>query len=296
MNNFFKRRLIDRLSTSWMQISLFIVLLLPMVIAVGLAVKSSNLLSTGSLGEILFSSEWQPLSGKFGFKPFIVSSFYVTLISLVIAIPVCMLSAIYLTHYASKKTLNLMHTVIDILAGIPSVIFGVWGILIIVPFIGNYLAPFFGINSSGYSILTAGIVLAVMIIPFVLNMLIEILKNIPTDLKESSLSIGATNWQTIKYVVLKKALPGITAVFSLGISRAFGETIAVLMVVGNVVKVPKSLFDPGYPLPALIANNYGEMLSIPIYDSALMFAALLLLVIVIVFNSISRAVIARFEY
>jgi phosphate transport system permease protein len=165
-----------------------------------------------------------------------------------------------------------------------------------VPFIGNYLAPLFGINSSGYSILTAGIVLAVMIIPFVLNMLIEILKNIPTDLKESSLSIGATNWQTIKYVVLKKALPGITAVFSLGISRAFGETLAVLMVVGNVVKVPKSLFDPGYPLPALIANNYGEMLSIPIYDSALMFAALLLLVIVIVFNSISRAVIARFEY
>jgi phosphate transport system permease protein len=112
-------------------------------------------------------------------------------------------------------------------------------------------------------------------------------------LKEASLSLGATYWETIKKVVLRKAFPGIIAAFALGVSKAFGETIAVLMVVGNVVQLPKGLFEAGYPLPALIANNYGEMLSIPLYDAALMFAALLLFVIVLIFNIFSRLAIQR---
>lgn len=188
-----------------------------------------------------------------------------------------------------------MHPVIDILAGIPSVIFGVWGILVIVPFISDYLAPFFGEQTSGYSILAGGIVLAIMIIPFILNILIEVFRTLPDELKEASLSVGATKWQTIKLVLLRKAFPGIISAFGLGVSRAFGETIAVLMVVGNVPSIPKGIFQPGYPLPALIANNYGEMLSIPMYDSALMLAALVLFVVVMLFNLGSRVAIARLE-
>jgi phosphate transport system permease protein len=188
-----------------------------------------------------------------------------------------------------------MHPIIDILAGIPSVIFGVWGILIIVPFVGNYLGPWLGKEVSGYSILAGAVVLAIMIIPFILNILIEIFRTIPIELTEASLSVGATKWQTIKFVMIKRALPGIISAFGLGISRAFGETIAVLMVVGNVAKMPTGTFQPGYPLPALIANNYGEMLSIPQYDSALMFAALILFVVVVVFNFASRTVIMRYE-
>ena len=152
-----------------------------------------------------------------------------------------------------------------------------------------------GKQTIGYSILAGGLVLSIMIIPFILNILIEIFRTVPVELSEASLSLGATKWQTIKFVTVKKALPGIISALGLGISRAFGETIAVLMVVGNVVKIPSGVFQPGYPLPALIANNYGEMLSIPMYDSALMFAALLLFLLVIVFNFASRILIVRYE-
>ena len=209
--------------------------------------------------------------------------------------PVCLLTAIYVTQYTKKHFLRLMHPAIDILAGIPSVVYGVWGILVIVPFISGYLGPLFGVKTMGYSILAGSLVLSIMIIPFVLNILIEIFRGIPMELKEASLSLGATQWQTIKKVLLRKALPGIIAAFGFGLARAFGETMAVLMVVGNVVKVPKSVFDPGYTLPSLIANNYGEMLSIPRYDSALMFAALILLVVSLFFNLVMHFFIERYN-
>ena len=225
-----------------------------------------------------------------------MGSLYVTLLALIIATPLCLLSAIYLTQYARKRLLRLMQPVIDILAGIPSVVYGVWGVLVIVPFVSKSVAPAFGMESSGYTLLSGAIVLAVMIIPFILNIMIEVLRAIPEELTESSMSLGATRWQSIRKVLLRKAFPGLISSIVFGLSRAFGETIAVLMVIGNVIEVPKSLLDPAYPLPALIANNYGEMLSIPLYDSALMFAALLLFVIVLVFNLASRLTIARFEF
>jgi phosphate transport system permease protein len=278
-----------------MIISLVVILILPFILFFGLLFKSTLILGNHSLIDLLFSSIWQPMRGEFGFLPFIISSIWVTVLSMLIAGPVCLLTAVHLTQYAKKYVLRIMHPVIDILAGIPSVIFGVWGILIIVPFIGNYLGPWLGKEVSGYSILAGAVVLSFMIIPFVLNILIEIFRTIPIELTEASLSLGATKWQTIKFVMVKRAFPGIVSAFGLGISRAFGETIAVLMVVGNVAKIPTGTFQPGYPLPALIANNYGEMLSIPQYDSALMLAALILFVVVVVFNFASRTVIMRYE-
>lgn len=187
-----------------------------------------------------------------------------------------------------------MHPVIDILAGIPSVIYGVWGIITIVPLVAR-LGSWFGIDSTGYSILAGGIVLAVMCTPYILNMLIEIFRSMPIGLKEASLSLGSTYWECIKWVLVRKGLSGILSAFGLGISYALGNTIAVLMVVGNRVQFPSNVFEAGYPLPALIANNYGEMMSIPLYDSALMFAALLLFVMVTFFNFASRYVIQKTE-
>ena len=257
--------------------------------------SSSLLLNENSLLHLITSSEWKPLSGKFGFLPFILSSLWVTLIALILAGPVCLLSAIHLTQYADRRVLKFMQPVIDILAGIPSVIYGVWGIIVIVPFVSKHVATFFGVQISGYSILSGSIVLAVMIIPFILNILLDIFNAIPKELQEASLSLGATRWYTIKWVLVRKAFPGIISALGLGLSRAFGETIAVLMVVGNVTAIPKGVFQPGYPLPALIANNYGEMMSIPMYDSALMLAALFLFVIVLVFNLASRLLIIRYE-
>ena len=188
-----------------------------------------------------------------------------------------------------------MQPIVDILAGIPSVVYGVWGILVIVPFVRKLAEHGLQIETTGYSILAGGLVLAVMIIPFILNILLDLFHSIPTELQEASLSLGAGKWYTIKRVLLKKGMPGIISAMGLGLSRAFGETMAVLMVVGNVAKMPKGLFQPGYPLPALIANNYGEMMSIPKYDSALMFAALLLLIIVFFFNLGSRILIVSYE-
>jgi phosphate transport system permease protein len=287
------RKIKEYSAGTWTVTCMFIVLLLPLLMVLGLVIKASPIFNIEAVGELLFSSAWQPSSGKFGFMPFILSSLVVTAIGLVIMIPLSLFPAIYLTQYASPRVLGVMRSVIDILAGIPSVIHGVWGVLVIVPFIAGYIGPLLGKETSGYTVLAGGIILAIATLPFVLHMLLEVFRSIPVELKEATLSLGATYWETIKKVVLKKALPGIIAAFALGVSKAFGETIAVLMVVGNVVQIPSGALDAGYPLPALIANNYGEMMSIPMYDSALMFAALLLFIVVLLFNFISRLIIQR---
>jgi phosphate transport system permease protein len=268
--------------------TMVIILLMPVIIGVGLYIRSLPLLEHQSLRTLLFTSDWQPSQGKFGFWPFVAGSIYVTLIAFVLSAPVCLLAGIYLTQFASSKLVKVMYPVIDILAGLPSVIYGVWGILVVVPFISKFLAPMFGSTSSGYTIMAGGIVLAVMCVPYMLNMITEVFKTVPMGLREASLSLGATFWESVKHVVIRKSYPGIISAFGLGVAKAFGETMAVMMVVGNRVQVHFNPFEAGYPLPALIANNYGEMLSIPLYDSALMFAALLLLVIILLINLIFR--------
>lgn len=291
----FSRYKKEQISYTWMLISIGLVIAMPICIGTGLGLKSKTVLMDNSLFGILFSSNWKPLSGEFGLLPFIMGSLWVTFLSLAIAAPVCLFSALHLSYYAPGFIRRCMRPVIDILAGIPSVVYGVWGIIIIVPFVGKYLAPMFHIETSGYTLLAGAMVLAVMIIPFILNILLDIFNSIPVEYQEVSLSLGATKWQTVKSVLMRKSRAGIISSLGLGVSRAFGETIAVLMVAGNVAIIPKSPLEPGYPLPALIANNYGEMLSIPSYDSALMFSALVLFVVVMLFNLASRVTILNFE-
>ncbi|WP_244525813.1 phosphate ABC transporter permease subunit PstC [Sphingobacterium wenxiniae] len=266
-----------------------------LLIFVGLTGKSLPLLQNEPIGQILTESVWSPLKGNFGFLPFIMGTVWVTFISLLIAVPLCTLASAYLVEYASEHLRRLVLPLMNVLAAIPPVLYGVWGVLFVVPVLSRYVAPMFGIDSSGYSVFAGGIVLAVMIFPIMISIMVQVLQTIPQDLKSASLSLGATKWETITKVVLVKARPGLIAAVVLGISRAFGETIAVLMVCGNVPQIPKSLFDAGYPIPALIANNFGEMMSIPLYDSALMFAALLLFVIIFGFNLISRLILNRLE-
>ncbi len=261
----------------------------------GLYYKSIPILDSSSLSNLLFSSEWKPFKEAFGFYPFIMGTLWVTGISIVIALPLSLLTAIYLSEYAHFRVRKLVLPLIELLSGIPPVLFGVWGVLVIVPIIQDYIAPHFVEFTTGYSVLAGGIVLAIMIFPLIISILIEVFDNVPQELRDASLSVGATQWQTIKKVLLRKSVAGIIAATVLAISRAFGETIAVLMVCGNLAQVPNSIFDSGYPLPALIANNYGEMMSIPMYDSALMFAALLLFVIIFLFNAISRIILFRIE-
>lgn len=265
------------------------------LIGVGLWFRSLPLLETRSLWQLLSSSDWKPFKGNFGFLPFIMGTLWVTAIAVIVSLPLCLLTGIYVSEYANTRLKKIIIPFVDLLSGIPPVIFGVWGVLFVVPFIQDHLAPHFVEFSTGYSVLAGGIVLAIMIFPLVINIFLEVFRTVPKELKDASLSLGATQWQTIKYVLLRKSLPGMIAAVVLAISRAFGETIAVLMVCGNMIQIPQSIFDSGYPLPALIANNYGEMLSIPLYDSALLFAAFILFVIIFLFNTISRIILARIE-
>ena len=267
--------------------------LLLFIISIGLLFRSREILEIKPFMELLTSSVWKPGRGEFGFWPFIAGSLWVTGLSAILAVPVSLLCAIYLSEYAPRAVRAIAAPILDLLSGIPSVVFGIWGVLALVPLVKDRIAPMTGHFSSGYTVLTAGIVLAVMIVPLIVHVALSVLRTVGKDLRDASLSIGATRWQTVKPVVLRKAMPGLFAAVVLGISRAFGETMAVIMVAGNVAKVPKGLLSPAYPLPALIANNYGEMLSIPLYDSALMFAAFLLLAVVVLFNIAARLILKK---
>lgn len=289
-----QRKTKDSLASSVMLFSVVFVNILAFSIIIVLFLKSLPILSKESIIKLLFSSLWEPLRGNFGFFTFIVGTIEVTSIAMIIAIPICILSAIYLSEYAQKRTREIIMPIIDILAGIPSVVYGLFGIIAIVPFV-KFLSEMLGAHSTGYSLITGGIILAIMVFPVIISVTTEVFKSVPNEARESALALGSTKWEMIKRVVMKSSLHGIFAAIVLGFSRAFGETMAVLMVVGNVPIIPKSLFDPAYPLTALIANNYGEMMSIPMYDSALMLSALLLMVVVAIFNIAAHITLSKIE-
>jgi phosphate transport system permease protein len=279
------------------------VMLVP-VIGVALFLRARPMLIAKPLGELLLSTTWHPLKGAFGFYPFIQGTLWVTAVAMILAVPPSLLTAIYLAEYAPVRLRAMIKPLIDMLAGIPSVIFGVWGMLTVVPFIEHSVSPFLqrwlgflplfrSDNPTGYGVLAGGAVLAVMVFPIIIAVAEDVLRAVPHGLREASLALGATRWQMVRGVVLRRAWPGVTAAVVLGFSRAFGETMAVLMVVGNVAQVPGSIFDAAYPLTALLANNYGEMMSIPLYDAALLCGALILLVIVLIFNVASRLALVR---
>jgi phosphate transport system permease protein len=278
------------------------------IIAAALLYRSWPLLSTYSLGELLTSQAWHPLRGQFGFASFIAGSAAVTLVALIFAVVPAILSGVYLAEYMSTRTRAVIKPTLDLLVGIPSVVYGLWGILFVVPLVRDYVGPwtdrtlgqaiplFSRTNPSGYGLLSAGFVLGVMVFPLIMAVTEEVMRTIPRETREAALCLGATRWEVTKLIVRRQALGGVLAAVVLGFSRAFGETLAVMMLIGNTVQMPGSLFDTAYSLPALIANNYGEMMSVPLYESALMGAALMLLAVVLVFNILARSVIVRLQH
>jgi len=298
-----RRRLDQNVRRTFLVITL-LPLFLIIVVTIALVIRSWPILSAYPLKDLFLGSIWRPDKGLFGFFPYIMATFWVTAVGVILAVPPCLFVSIYLAEYAHSFTRLIAKPILDLLSAIPPVVYGVWGLVAIVPFVDKVLAPLserwlgsisiFKVNQpTGFGILAAGIVLAVMIAPLIISVMYEIFSTVPNDLRHASLAVGATQWQTIRNIVLPQVAPGIIAAIVLGASRALGETIAVLMVVGNVAQVPTSIFDAAYPLPALIANNYGDMMSIPLYDSALLTAALVLLVVILIFNILSMLVIQR---
>jgi phosphate transport system permease protein len=175
---------------------------LSVLIGVGLYMRSIPLLEVNSVWNLLSTEQWKPFRGLFGFFPFIMGTLWVTGIAILIALPLCLLSGIYIYEYAHQRVQRLIVPLVDLLSGIPPVVFGVWGVLFVVPFIQDRIAPRFVEFSTGYSVLAGGIVLAIMIFPLIISILLEVFGTIPKELKDASLSLGATQWQTVKFVLI----------------------------------------------------------------------------------------------
>jgi phosphate transport system permease protein len=288
------RRIKEYLANVYMRLAAFFAISLAFFVTLCLLIRSQPILSEQSIFHLLFSSSWHPLKGEFGFLPFIMGTIEVTALAMIISVPICLLSAIYLAEYANSRLRESSRHVIDIMAAIPSVVYGLWGVILVVPFV-RAIGVGMGYQTTGYTLLAGGIILAIMACPIIISVSVEVFRAVPIGLREAAWALGTTRWETVKHVVLRSSRRGILSAIILAFARVFGETMAVLMVVGNVARIPKSLFDPAYPLPALIANNYGEMMSIPRYDSALLLAALILLLVVGGFNLLAHLMIMRME-
>jgi len=276
--------------------------LLVVAVALVLLVKAHPLLARVPISQVLLSDVWRPSGGQFGLRPFIWGTAWVTGLAVALAAPPSLLAAVYLAEYASPTVRAVTKSALDVMAGLPSVTYGMWGLLVVVPFVGSVAIPFLakhcgglpahsGRYAAGYCVLSGGLVLATMLCPTIISVSHEVLQTVSAHCREASLALGATRLETVRSVVVRTALPGLLAAIALAVARALGETIAVLLVVGNVPSVPRSVVDPAYPLPALIANNYGEVMSVPLYESALMLAALVLLGLALLFAVSARIVL-----
>ncbi|AFZ71997.1 phosphate ABC transporter permease subunit PstC [Natronobacterium gregoryi] len=279
-----RRLLAERLSSYWFAGAGYFAIVLFALIVLTLLYQSLPLLEQYSVVQVLTASNWDPAQNEFGFLPAIVGTIYVTVLSMAMGTPIALLAAIYVAEYADGRAKTVVSSFIDVLAAIPSVIFGLVALIVVVPFVGDYLAPAVGSSATGLGIFTVSLVMAIVVTPFMISLSVESLEALPDELRESSLGVGATKWETIRSVLLRAAGPGIFSAILLGFGRVFGATIVPAMLIGGQTQIPDSLFATGQTLPTLIVNDFGELMSLPLTQSALIFVGLLLVIVVWLFN------------
>lgn len=245
-------------------------------------------------------SEWDPVAQDFGAFPFIYGTLATSLLALLMAVPLALGVAIFLTELCPRKLRAPISFVTELLAAIPSVVYGLWAVFVLVPIMREQLGPFltkyfgwtglFGGFNFGVGLLTASIILAIMILPIISSITRDIMLAVPISQREGVLALGATRWEMIRMGVLRNARIGIVGAIILGLGRALGETMAVTMVIGNHPEVPKSLFAPGYTLASVIANEFAEATG-DLYLSALVEIGLALFLVTIVVNAIARGLV-----
>jgi phosphate transport system permease protein len=245
------------------------------------------------------SSDWEPVKDKFGALTFIYGTVVSSLIALAIALPVSLGIAIFLSELAPKSVKTAISFLVEILAAIPSIIFGFWGIFVLAPFMRNTVQPFlestlgfipfFSGTKIGFGLLTSGIILAIMIIPIISSISRDVLKTIPQAQREAAYALGATRWEAIKMALLN-AKSGILGATVLGLGRAVGETMAVTMVIGNRAQIKLSWFEPAYSMASVIANEFAEA-SGKLHLSALIEVGLVLFAVTFIINSMARLLI-----
>ncbi len=252
--------------------------------------------------DFLFTSTWDPVAEQFGALPLIFGTVVSSIIALLIAVPLSLGVAIYLTEFAPNAIREPIAFVIGLLAAIPSVVYGLWGIFVLIPLLKRAVFPFlrdtlgfiplFQGTIYGPSMLAAGIILAIMVMPYVMSVAREVLAAVPNAQREAALALGATRWEAVTSAVVPYARSGIIGAVILGLGRALGETMAVTMLIGNRHEIASSLFAPGYTMAAAIANEFSEAVG-DIHLSALAYVALTLFVLTVVVNAGARLLIWR---
>ncbi|MBF0491827.1 MAG: phosphate ABC transporter permease subunit PstC [Deltaproteobacteria bacterium] len=279
----------------------FVILLV--LFAIVLELLRSSWLSLKTFGfSFLVSQVWDPVAEKYGALSFIYGTLASSLIAMLIAVPISLGSALFITQWAPSWLRNPISFLIELLAAIPSVIYGLWAIFVLIPFIRNTFFPsFFPLLGSiklfegpayGPSLLAGGMVLSIMILPTITSVTKEIFLTIPQEYKEGVYALGGTQWESIIWVVLRLSRSGIIGACVLGLGRAIGETMAVTMVIGNRPEVSASIFAPAYSLASVIANEFAEATS-PLYLSSLSKMGLLLLVITLIVNVFARLLVGK---
>jgi len=274
--------------------------ILLVVIAIIVMMTQNSMPTIRQFGfSFLTSSEWNPSTGVYGALPFIYGTVVSSLIAVFISVPISLGIAIFLTEQASARVARPIAFLVELLAAIPSVVYGLWGIFVLAPFVREYLGaflqnylgfiPLFQGRLTGIGMLTGGLVLAIMITPIITAVVRDVLEAVPTTQREAALALGATKWETTR-VVLTNAATGIAGAVVLGLGRAIGETMAVTMVIGNVPQITAQLFEPGYTIASVLAANFAEARD-ELYLSALIEIGLILFLVTFVVNALAKLLV-----
>jgi phosphate transport system permease protein len=281
---------------------LFLSVLLVLIILVAMIVNmaANSMLSIREFGfTFLTGRTWNPVSGQFGALPFVYGTIVSSLLGLLIAVPLSIGVAIFLVEQAPRSIARPLAFLVELLAAIPSVVYGLWGIFVLSPFLRVYLEPslarYFGWLPifkgpiTGIGLMTAGVIIAIMVTPIITAVVRDVLEAVPVSQREAALALGATKWETTR-VVLSNAASGIAGAVILGLGRAIGETMAVTMVIGNRPQISTSLFDPSYTIASVIANEFTEATA-PLYVSALVEIGLILLLVTFLVNGVAKLLV-----
>jgi phosphate transport system permease protein len=283
---------------------IFAIVVFMMVILMGYEMYVNSKLSIDKFGwDFITETTWDPVEEIYGALPSIYGTLVSSFLALMIAVPLSLAVAVYLAESAPgwlEKPLSFM---VELLAGVPSIVYGLWGIFVLVPWLREEVEPFLNEHFGylpffdgpmyGFGMLAAAIILSIMVLPIITSISRDIMKSVPSVQKEAALALGATKWEAVK-IVLKNSKSGILGAVMLGLGRAIGETMAVTMVIGNRPIISESLFDPGYTMASIIANEFTEATT-ELYLSALIELALILFVITIIINIAARLLVWSLE-
>ena len=252
--------------------------------------------------DYVVGSEWVPSRGLYGALPLLAGTLITSALALLIGVPVAVASALYVTELAPRRLAQPLVVLIELLAAVPSVVYGLWGVFVLIPklkpaeeWFGRTFdwVPFIGPGVAGPNYFIAGLILAIMILPIVAAISREVIATVPVEHKEAALALGATRWEVIRMAVLPYARSGVSGAAMLGLGRALGETIAATLVIGNATEIGHTLFSQGYTLAAVIANEFGEAASDPAHRAALIAAGLVLFVLTLLVNLAARWFVNR---